>query len=346
MSIFRTIFRRPGGALSFGVTPVAITLQFAFNGGNTIDESTGAHAGDPVSIANNGAAIAGNALVQVTADANMAALLLTQSSDAAALRIAMSGPTTRPTIDVEAGDLTQSILRLQDTILSLSTVLHGKGIVFAGGASAAQVPLVAVETGSDGSTGPQLLFATGSASPGAACADLIAGFNADASFDGGFVLQGASGRMQLRTHNLATSGAPQMRGALQLHNLTGLQLDAQTPEEGDVLLVTDATSVAPNRTRGFPAYRGGAYGLLGRGYQISFTEADLSVGGDLAVTHNLFCRALMFQVTNNNGLAVNPDLVLTWTNGATGDTNATGTLNVAGTLRPLSGTWWLTLMGF
>lgn len=319
---------------------MSVSLQLAFDGGTTIDESTGAHAGDPVAISNGGAAIGGGALLQLTADANMLALILTQQAAAPAMRALMAtGLTAQPAYDAESDSLNQVVVRLHQTADDLYTYLHGKGLVLAGGASALDVVEVAIEAGSNDVSGPQLRLATGNVATGSAAADLSLGFVVDGNPETNLNLQGSTGKVQVRPHNIGDTGAPVNQGALTLPSLSSDEADAQigAAEDGDLLFVSSSEGTAQP---GANLYRGATYAQLARLRTVTFTAGDI-VANVVALTHDLNCTKLLWVVYDDTGTAVNPDLVLTYQE----TSSSGGNLTISPTLT-VSGTWSVTFVGY
>lgn len=345
----------PGG----GVAPTDVTLQLAYDNGNTIDET----AGRPVVIANAGAIV--DALLQLVASGvgaeTIRALQITHdgsapSADAGIVDLTMNDPTgSWCAFGVESLDTNpnQRILRvyppgrgalwLELTPGSLYFLVPRADQAYAFVHSSEGKALLLQTTralAGDGSTvgvlkvGPE--FGPDNVDGGVT----IEGVNADGSGS-------CTGRVKIETHALGADVATDRRGALQLPNVGGVSnaLECDPPAEGDAVLRLDEVSPPEVfRTKGFRGYREGDYGLFARGYQRTFEDTDLS-GGVLTVDHNLDTRAPVVAIYDDAGNLVPIVSAPAFPSIAEG-ADPDNQLAAAITATNITGTWRITVLGF
>lgn len=343
--------RRPGRLGPFGFivlglnTPgspiVAISLQEAYDGGHTIDESAKVQ---PVMISNGAAAVA--ALVQITATANALALQLQQQTAQHAISAEMDASAFGfAGLNVVSSNMVQQVItRVQNELGTLETLMTGSVLRFCSGGNSDTVEDVWIEVGDGQPQAIGLRITTGIGDTGAQCGQIQVGFDAYGAIRGGFMLEPDTGRMRLRVHQLDETGegAPIRTGTLRLHNLTADEEENQpAAEDGDVHYRNEQ-STGPQLNKGFRAFRDGAYGLVARGYQLPFADGNLS-GVFLAVPHMLDTLAPIVQVYNEAGVLVvhGPG---GWLGTAVDSNNYELELDAA--VLPLTGTWYVTVLGF
>lgn len=327
--LFSVLTSQGGGVIVAG-------LQTAYDDGQTIAPTVLL---GPVGVTNVGNAEALAFLLHLQAAAGAVALAITQTADADAVQVEMQTlASSKAALQIAADTINQAMVSLLG-VDGYSTVLRGSGLAF--GLGADDNTRVVVRTGDSSGNAPPLVLCGGMGVTGTFAGRVELGF-ADtaegATTDGGFVLEQATGRMQLRRHALGAAGVDQT-GALQLHVLTGAQAALLgTLQDGDVFLRSD-DGAGPARESGLNAYRASALGLVARVYQRTFEDADLA-GSDLAVSHALDTLGCSLAVYSPAGVLLLPTL-WTWT-----ETNASaGLLTMDATLLPLVGVYRVTVVG-
>lgn len=161
-----------------------------------------------------------------------------------------------------------------------------------------------------------------------------------ATEDGGFLLDPATGRMQLRAHSLGA----ETFGVLGLVDNSSTSEGTGTPADGDLSYRSEVEIAGNLREHGFRAYRADNFRLVARGTQQAFVNADLNTG-TLTVNHGLDTPAPIIQVYDDNGNQIIPAV-----GGVTISTDNVGgnTSEIAfdASLLPLAGTWYVTVIGF
>ncbi len=185
-----------------------------------------------------------------------------------------------------------------------------------------------------------LSLRTGVADDGTLAGPVSIGFSIGATEDGGFNLNPATGRIELRKHALGVPGVDEV-GTLGLISVTAAQEALIAPAVGDIHRRSDA-GAGVSREQGIRAYENGSFGLVCRGYQRTFTNADL-VGAVLSVIHSLTTNAPVFMIYSNTGALVIPGAA-TYTAAEISANQIDNTFNAL--LLPLVGIWRVTLIGF
>lgn len=316
-----------------------MTLQTAYNGGNTISETSAR----PVTIANTGD-VALDALLELLSGGEVRALRVTHTgisppSELGVLDVQIADPTgSWPALLIEQEALTGRVIRVMDTGRALVLLeITPQSIYF----SAPLASLLYANITAD--LGKNLVLQTDrqNAGDGSTVGELRIGpaFGPD-DIDGGLTIE-ASGRTRLNKHAQGATIADDPRGALRLHNLVDPTEAADPPADGDLHLLTVDTG-DPARDKGFRAYRDGAWAMLMRGAQLIFEDVDL-VAGVLTYVHNLDTDYPLLQVWDDSNNLV-PASATTWT--ANMVTAQEVTITFDASLLPLSGGWCVTAGGF
>jgi len=314
-----------------------MTLQTAYNGGNTIVETIGR----PTTISN---AADVDALLELIATGEVRALRITHDgvappSELGVLDVQIADPTgSWPALMVEQETLTGRVIRVVNTgRTEVLFDLTPQSIFF----SAALASLLYANIAAD--QGKNLVIQTDrqTAGDGSTVGELRIGpaFGPD-DVDGGLTIE-ASGRTRLNKHAQGATVADDPRGALRLHNLVLTTEAADPPAEGDLhLLTVDSGGTA--RDKGFRGYREAAWAMLMRGAQSSFGDGDLT-GGVLTYVHNLDTEYPLLQIWDDTG-ALLPASATTWTAVNTSNNDVAITFDAG--LLPLVGLWRVTAGGF
>ncbi len=161
------------------------------------------------------------------------------------------------------------------------------------------------------------------------------------SEDGGFLCDPATGRMQLRGHDV---NGLYTYGALGLVDNDDDGETNAAPANGD-LSYRSEDSGNETRKHGFRAFRASAYGLVGRGAQCTFADDDL-VGDAFTFPHGLDTPATIIQVYDSSGAQMTPNAAgpVLGIDADNGGTQATVSIDPAA--RPISGDWYITVIGF
>lgn len=295
-------------------------LQSAYDNGFSILTS-----GDPVTVTVDEAGVGAISLIQGAA-ANNPLLLITKTSPGV------------PAVDISSTNGASELLLRFISSDGSNSQLAGDNIQF----NNPNEGFVFFTTGliPPATQSPGIIIQTGEASLGTLGGSVMIGFTVGAAPDGGILLDPTTGRIQLRRHSLTTVGLDET-GTLGLIDLNITQEALLGPIAGDLHYRNDAGAGAV-REQGFRAYDNGAYGLVCRGYQRTFVDADL-VGAVLSVVHFLTTNAPVFMVYSNTGALV-PASAANYTAVEISANQIDITFNAL--LLPLVGTWRVTLLGF
>jgi hypothetical protein len=333
-----------------GVAPGDVTLQLAYDNGRTIDVQ------------------AANGTVRIRNLAELVALLeLVATADQVPLRISMTTPSPpgdQGAIDLTLDDATggstpglwvrsandsigTQIVRLTKADNSPWVEFNGKLLIFSDGGDDTDTTEGTFRTG--GSRPLKLCTGGGpTGSPGSSAGLIELGMRGDGAgvSDGGFITEPATGRTKFRNYATGATVGDDIMGAVRLPNVGLAGVESTPPAEGDVLL-RDTELGPPEvfRTKGFRAYREGAYGLFARMASQSFTDADLTAGV-LTVTHDLDFPTPIVQLYDDTGLMVQQAYgasLSAYAVQSTGDDSIDVTFDPV--LLPLSGTWTISVLG-
>jgi len=342
---------------SGGVDPEDVTLQLAYDGGNTIDET----AGRPVDIANAGAIV--EALLRLLATGVggevIPALKITHDgsappADVGVIDLTFNDPTgSWVAIGIESADPnpSQRVLRVYPPGRNaLWLEIAPDSLLFL--VPRAERPYAFVQS----SDGKALLLQTNRTQSGDGTTPgvlKIGPASGGDNVDGGITVEGVNpddtgtctGRVRVETHALGATVADNRRGALRLPNVgDGTNaLECDPPAEGDVVLRTSDIDSNPV-TKGFRGFRNGNWGLFSRGYQRSFDDSDL-VGGVLTVDVNLGGDAPIVQLwETQSGVPTQvPAGIFTFTVRGEGTTVL---VTFDSGMLPLTNLWRITVLAF